>query len=72
LTVHPGVGVALADWLDDMADRASSGNDVPALRGLGLEPALAVADAILQIAREVEWPEATNVDVQSGEGHDHA
>jgi hypothetical protein len=46
-TMHPGVALALADWLDVMAAFVQSGNDVPGMRGRGLTEALALADAIL-------------------------
>ena len=40
-TMHPGVGLALADWLDDLADHGAS-DLMPMERG-----AFAVADLIL-------------------------
>ena len=46
-TMDPTVALAVADWLDWMADRSASGNGIPAMRGQGLAQALAVADAIL-------------------------
>lgn len=44
---HPPVALAVADWMDWMAGRAASGNSIPAMRGQGLEQALAVARAYL-------------------------
>lgn len=44
---HPAVALAVADWLEWLADRSESGNDIPAMRGQGLEQALAVARAFL-------------------------
>jgi hypothetical protein len=43
LIVHPGVGLALADWLDDTAERWPWGVRITPERG----HALAVADLIL-------------------------
>lgn len=44
---HPVVALAVADLLDFFADAAESGNDIPALRGRGLEQALVVARTYL-------------------------
>lgn len=38
---------AVADWLEWMADRAASGNEIPGMRGNGLAQALVVADVVM-------------------------
>lgn len=43
----PAVALAVAAWLEWMADRSESSNGIPAMRGLGLDEALTVARTYL-------------------------